>query len=146
MKTQNNNSIGEELANTDDMSRQWPKLDLLLYLEFPTLARNNLCDFYWKNQNTITLTEIFELVISSKEDPRPGYLISKMLDVRCIGKKAFLTVVNSMTEVDFGKKCTLIWQQKYAKFIDASRVKGNRKYCWSVPITDEEKRLLSQAK
>ena len=128
------------------MAKQWPKSDLLLYLGFPTLARKSLCNHYWKNQDTITLTEVFELVISSIKDPRPGYLISKMLDVQGVGKKAFLYAVNTMAEIDFGKKCNLIWKLKYAKFLDAKRVKGGRKHCWSVPITDEEKMLSSQAK
>ncbi len=137
MTSQNVYNIRAELANVDDMTKQWPKSDLLICLGFPALARNSLCRWYWEKQETVTLAEVFELVISSNKDPRPGYLISKMLGVRCVGKKTFLSVVSSMAGFDFGKKCNIFWKSKYTQFENAHRVKGNRKYSWSFPITDE---------
>ena len=128
-----------DLANADDMTKQWPKSDLLSFCGFPTAARNSLCQNYWEQQDGLNLAEVFELVISNDRDPRPGYLISKMLDVRSVGKKALFAVVGHMTELDFGKQCNLVWQSKYAQFRDAHRVRGSRWCSWSFPITDEGK-------
>lgn len=140
MTNQDGNNLGAALANADDMTKQWPKSDLLLSLGFPASARNNLCRWYWEKQDTVTLAEVFELVISSDKDPRPGYLISKMLDVRCVGKKTFLSVVSYMAGLDFGKRCNLVWKSKYTQFVNAHRVRGG-KYSWSFPITDAGKLL-----
>ncbi len=129
------------MARADDMTKQWPKLDLLLSLGFPESASNNICEWYWKKKETVTLAEVFEVVISSEKDPRLGYLISKMLDIRCVGKKTFLKVVSSMAGLDFGKQCNLVWKNKYTKFFNAHRVKGSRKHSWSFPITDDGKLL-----
>ncbi len=106
------------------MTKQWPKSDLLLSLGFPKPARNRLCRWYWEKQDTVTLAEVFELVISSEKDPRPGYLISKMLDIRCVGKKSFLSVVSSMARLDYGKQYNLIWESKYTQFLNDSRGKN----------------------
>lgn len=136
MKPQAGKSMKIELMNADDMTKQWPKWDLLLFLCFPTVARNNLCRWYWAKQDTITLEELFELVISCERDSRPGYLISGMLDVRCIGITTFLKVVKSMEKINFGDKCNLIWKEKYNQFVVSKRVRG-RFYSWSKPITQD---------
>lgn len=131
------NDFSIEVANADDMMKQWPKSDLLLFCGFPKMARKSLYRWFWGEKDTLTLYEVFELVISSEKDPRPGYLISKMLDARCVGKKTFLGVMGSMAELDFGKQCNLVWKSKYANFLNAHRVKGSCQYGWSFPITDE---------
>ncbi len=141
MIIQDGNHIGADLANADDMTKEWPKLELLLLLGFPASARNSLCRWYWKEKDAVTLAEVFELVISSDRDPRPSYLISKMLDVQCIGIKTFFSVVSHMAELNFGKRCNLVWKNKYKQFLNAHRVKGSRKRSWSFPITDEGKLL-----
>lgn len=130
-----------DLANADDMTKQWPKSSLLSFCGFPASARNSLCRGYWEHQEGLTLAEVFELVISSDIDPRPGYLISRMLDVRYVGRKSFLAVIRHMETLDFGQQCNLVWQGKYAQFADAHRAKGSGDLSWSFPITDEGKRL-----
>ena len=127
----------EVLAKVDDIKKQWPKRELLLFMGFPKSVRNNLCRWYWEEQDTVTLAEVFELVISNERDPRPGYLISKMLDTRGVGKNIFLKVIRTLTELDFGEQCNLVWEKKYTQFLNAHRVKGSRKYSWSFPITDD---------
>jgi len=141
MTNQEQRAFGLALANADDMTKHWPKVKLLFFLGFPTAARNNLCHWHWGKQDDVTLAEVFELVISSERDPRAGYLISRMLDVRCVGKTAFLRVVRYMAGLDFGKQCNLAWKIKYSHFLNASRAKGSNVYCWSFPITEEGKLL-----
>ena len=87
MIRENRNYLMDELSQIDDIKKQWPKYELLSLLGFPKAVRNNLCRWYWGEQDTVSLAEVFELVISSEKDPRPGYLISKILEVRCIEKK-----------------------------------------------------------
>lgn len=141
MVDQKLDNILKELARTDDITKPWPKLDLLFSLGFPESARNNICGWYWKNQETASLAEVFEVVISSEKDPRPGYLITKMLDFRNVGIKTFLKVVNSFSEIDFGQQCNLIWKNKYTMFLNSHRLRGSRKHSWSSPITEEGKLL-----
>lgn len=141
MITHDEKNIAADLASVDDMTKQWPKSDLLLSLGFPVAARKNLCRWYWEKQDNITLAEVFELVLSSHKDPRPGYLISKMLDIGCIGKMTFLSVVRYMGRLDFGIKCNLVWKNKYQQFANAHRVRGNREGSWSFPITDSGEQM-----
>jgi hypothetical protein len=141
MAKNNVNNILKELAKTDDIMKPWPKFDMLFSLGFQETVRNNICEWYWKDKEAVTLTEVFELVICSEIDPRPGYLITKMLDFRCVGIKTFLKVVNSFSEFDFGQQCNLAWENKYTMFQNAHRVRGSGKHSWSSPITEEGKLL-----
>ncbi len=126
-------NIKDELLNADDMTKQWPKWELVSALGFPSLAKNSLCKQYWSEQKTVTLREIFELVISSEKDRRPGYLITTILDMRCIGITSYFKMIKSMSEANFGKKCNAIWQVKYARYLAAKRVRG-KIYSYSKPI------------
>ena len=134
-------NIKYELSKFDDIAKQWPKFDLLYSLGFPVAARNNICRSYWDKQETISLSDVFEIVISSQQDPRPGYIISKMLDVSMVGKTTLLNVLRTMSTIDFGKKSNLVWNQKYTQFRESHRVKGSRVHCWSFPITEEGKMM-----
>jgi hypothetical protein len=133
--------ILDELALADDMMKEWPKADLVLALGFPAAARNSLCKWYWAEKDSVTLAEVFELVISSDTDPRAAYLVSKLLDVRNAGRKGVLAVIHHMSGVDFGPKCNLLWKAKHQRFLDAHRLKGANEYSWSFPITEEGKRM-----
>ncbi|GAB6908216.1 hypothetical protein DESC_270003 [Desulfosarcina cetonica] len=141
MKKNNLQNILKELSKTDDMKKSWPKYDILFSLGFTETIRNSICEWYWGDKETVTLEDVFEVVISSEKDPRTGYLITKMLDLRCVGIKTFLKVVNSFSEIDFGKKCNIAWRKKQEMFMSAHRVKGSREHSWSSPITEEGKGL-----
>jgi hypothetical protein len=131
-----------ELSNADDIEKPWPKSDLLPFLGFSKRSLNSLCRWHWGKQNTVCLGDIFELVISSRKDLRSGYLFSKMLDVRRIGKMTFLEVVTSMAGINFGNQCNLIWKDKCEIFLGAKRVKGILRFDQSFPITEEDKRAV----
>lgn len=139
MINRNANNILKELTSADDITKPWLKFDLLFSLGFPLSVSNNICERYWINKETVTLAELFEVVISSEKDPRAGYLITKLLDFRCVGIKTFLKVVKSFSEIDFGKQCNLIWENKCKMFLNAHRVRGSRKHSWSSPINEEGK-------
>ena len=126
-----------ELVTHDDIFKQWPKWDLLEFLDFPAKAKKNLCRHYWGQQDTINLNDVFEVLISSERDHRPEYLISPMLDARNIGKTTFLKVIDSMAKVNFGERCNLIWKQKYQQFLDSKRIRGRRQHYYTKPIAQK---------
>jgi hypothetical protein len=129
-------NILADLAAADDLRRKWPKIDLLHSLGFPIAVRQNICFSYLSEENYITLTDVFEIVISSKKDPRPGYLISKMLDCQCVGRVAFLKAVNHISQLDLGTQGNLAWKKRYKKFKEAHRAKGSRQQSWSFALTE----------
>jgi len=47
-----------------------------------------------------------------------------------------------MAGIDFGNQCNLIWNDKCGIFLGAQRVKGNRRFNQSFPITKEDKRVV----
>lgn len=130
-----------ELRVADDLNRGWSKNDLLFTLGFTDSARRMLCDWHWERRDSVSLDEVFELVISSDEDPRPGYIISRLLDIRGVGRKGLLGVLRRIPCLELGEKCRSAWEAKYRRFLDSHRVKGAGAYNWSFPLTEEGKLL-----
>ena len=115
------------------------QIGFAIFIRISEGLRNSICEWHWSNQETATLNEVFEVVISSEKDPRPGYIITKMLDFRNVGIKTYLKVVKSLSEIDFGQRCNHVWKNKYTVFLNSHRVKGCRTHSWSTPITEEGK-------
>ncbi len=138
MNGQTGKNIIAELIAADDLWRKWQKIDLLYTLGFPPAVRQNICRRYWQEQEFITLAEVFEIIISREKDPRPGYLISKMLDCLCVGRIAFFKAVEHISQLDLGKRCNLAWKRRYKKFAEAHRAKGSSAQCWSFPLTEAD--------
>jgi hypothetical protein len=125
-----------DLPVIDDTEAEWPKTVLLAALGFPSSARKVLCEYYWQDRSTVSLREIFELLISSQKDPRPGYIISPLLDFRNIGRKSVLGVVGHIGTLDLGRRCDAAWKEKYTAYLHSHRMKGSGKYSWSFPISE----------
>ena len=136
MTTKVESNIGADIAKSDDLMKSWSISELLVFLGFPIQARNGL-QWYWQEKETVTLSEVFDFVISCDEVPSSGIIISKMLNVRCIGIKTFHTAVRHMATLNFGKKCNRVWKEKYKLFQNARRVKGSRTTGWTAPITHD---------
>jgi hypothetical protein len=119
----------------------WPKNDLLFTLGLSAAARRALCDWHWKDRELVSLEEVFELVISSDEDPRPGYVISRLLDVRNVGRIGLLKILRRISNLEFGTKCRLAWEAKYQRILNGHRLKGADAFSWSFPITEEGKSM-----
>ena len=132
-------SILAELTAADDLTKKWPKVDLLMALGFRMAAARNLCEYHWADREFVSLAEIFELLVSSDRDPRPGYLICRILDFRNIGRKGFLKLTSNLSRMDFGPICNSAWQEKYQQLMKAHRLKGLSNYSWSFPVTEEGK-------
>lgn len=132
-------NILAEVTAADDLTRDWPKVELLKALGFRLGVTKNLCETLWEDRESVPLAEIFELLVSSDRDPRPGYLICRILDFRSVGRKGFLELASNLSRMDFGPRCNSAWQEKYQQLMKAHRLKGLSNYSWSFPVTEEGK-------
>jgi hypothetical protein len=131
------NDILDEVNALDDPDLEWPKKDLLYTLALPAVARNSICEWHHSERNTASLNQIFELLISSDEDPRTGYLVSRALDFRSVGRKSVLESIYFINTIKFAPKCMAAWRAKHTKFSAAHRMKGSSDYASSFPLTKE---------
>ena len=129
-----------DLPVVDDIDAEWPKQIILIGLCFPPSVKNALCNHHWNDRNAVSLGEIFELVISDDADPRPGYIVSPLLDIRTAGKKNTIGVIERIATIDCGRRCNLAWAAKYKKFRASHRMKGSGDLSWSFPLTEEGKK------
>ncbi len=125
-----------DLPLLDDIDAQWPKHVILVALGFPSSVTKALCQYRWDDRETVSLGEIFELLISSDSDPRPGYIVSRLLDCRMVGKKSVVHVIENIAAIDFGRQCNLAWGERYRRYRDSHRMKGSGTHSWSFPITE----------
>jgi hypothetical protein len=129
-----------DLPAIDDIDAEWPKEVILTALDFPSSAKRSLCAYHWEGRAAVSLGEIFELLISSDVDPRPGYIISRLLDHRNVGRQSVIRIIEGVATMDFGRRCNLEWSRRYERFRDSHRMKGSSTYSWSFPITEEGKK------
>jgi hypothetical protein len=127
----------EKISQTDDPKKLWPKEELLSSLGMPTRIKSSVCAIIWRDQEMISLHDVFELIISDERDPRPGYLISKLLDQRNVGKKSFLAIVDHLHQLNLGTQCNQLWDEKYQRFLNADRVKGSSCQRWAFAISEK---------
>ncbi len=125
------------LSKTDDLEKKWPKEELLLVLGFPVRTRNVLVKWYWEDEKEISLKGVMEVVVSDDKDPRPGYIISRLIGLRNVGDKNFWICIEQLNKLDLGKNCNRFWNIKYDKLMSAYRVKGLSSHSWSIPVTEK---------
>jgi len=130
----------EAIGLIDDPDAEWPIVPVLRLLGFRPSPIEGLQSF-WGGRGTVSLREIFDLIISEQPDPRPGYLIVPLLDFRHFGRKGLFTLIDQVTELDLGERCTALWQQKYALLRAAHRLCGRGSSSNSFPITEQGKRM-----
>ena len=121
-----------EIQNADDPYRKWPKAQLLTAIGIPLKTKNILCNVYWKDENFVSLRNVFELVVSEKTDPRPGYIVSGLISLRTIGLKTFMQVTTIFSNTDMGPKCNAEWKRRYQELTAAKRIVRNSNEPWSI--------------
>jgi len=114
----------QALVKADDLKKKWPKEKLISAFVFPARVHNVMLHFRWKDQDEICLEELLEFIISSDKDPRPGYIVSRFLGYRNVGKKGFWEAIDRLNAVDFGEKGNALWQSKYRELKSSYRVYG----------------------
>ena len=125
----------DELLNTKDPNRKWPAEEMIQALGLPIRLAHSFSHHDDEPPRQLSLQELFDLVISDDDDPRPGYLISPMLDRRCVGMKAFWKAVAGLNAADFQSNIKEIWRLKHEKMLRSLRVIGSERYKWSKPLS-----------
>ena len=122
------------IRNADDPDRKWKVSYVIQALRLKTITQNALIrHFEWADTPGVSLRELMDLAIPEKDHPKLGYLITGLLDVRCIQMEGFLSVVSRLTEADLGEKCNEEWRKRLARLRRCSRVVGVLR-TWSLPF------------
>ncbi|MBN1857745.1 hypothetical protein JW848_00905 [Candidatus Bipolaricaulota bacterium] len=126
--------ILEEVHRADDLDKKWPSVDLIDALRLTATTRNALLK-HLRSVGTeeISLRGLMDQVISGLDDKRPSYLVTPLLDLRCIGKIGFFSVVDQLSNLSLGKNCDKEWKKKILILRRCSRLVGTRPGSWSEP-------------
>jgi len=89
--------------------------------------------FEWAKTPAISLRELMDVTISKQEHPKAGYVLTPLLDFRCVGVEGFWSLVTRLTESDLGERCKEEWVKRLTRLRQASRIAGGRRYSWSKP-------------
>jgi DNA-binding transcriptional MerR regulator len=96
----------ENIRKADDPDKRWKVGYIIQALRFKTITQNALIHhFEQANTPEISLRELMDLAISEEIHRKPGYLITHLLDICCIGMEGFWSVVRGLTESDLGERC-----------------------------------------
>ena len=129
-----NARILEEIRRTDDLKKKWPTPDLIDALRLIAITRNALLK-HFKSVGTeeISLRELMDQAILGLDDKRPGYLLTPLLDLKCVGKIGFFSVVSQLSNLSLGKNCDKEWKKRIAILRRCSRLISTRPGSWSEP-------------
>jgi len=125
----------DELLNTKDPNRKWPAEEMIQALGLPIRLAHSFSHHDDEPPRQLSLQELFDWIISDEDDPRPGYMISPMLDRRNFGMKGFREAVATLNTTDFQPSIKEIWKLKHEKMLRSLRVVGFERYKWSKPLT-----------
>lgn len=122
----------QEIRLVDDLDRRWKVGELMDALLLPTRARTSLgYRWEWKNVTESSLREFMELVISDQPHPKPGFLLTPLVDFRNVRLKTFWETARRLTELDLGDRCNQEWRRRLRRLRQASRLHGGERYSWS---------------
>ena len=122
------------VRNANDPDRKWKASYVIQALRLKTITQNALIrHFEWADTPRVSLRELMDLAIPEKDHPKQGYLITRLLDMRCIRVEGFLSVVSRLTNSDLGEKCNEEWRKRLARLRRCSRVVGAQQ-TWSQPF------------
>jgi hypothetical protein len=123
----------DEIRKVDDLNHKW-KVGYLAQAIHPLVMTQNaiIHHFEWGKIPEIALLELMELAISDKQHPKPGCLLTPLLEVRCVGVKGFWSLVGRLTQVDIGETCNREWRRRSTRLQECSRIAGRETY-WSKP-------------
>ena len=80
------------------------------------MTRKALAQFWeWENKAEMSLRDLMDLTIVDDVDSKPGHLVTRLLDLRCVGVIGFWTVVDRLTATDLGLECNVEWNRRLVK-------------------------------
>lgn len=124
----------QEIRWEDDLDRTWKVEQLMAALLLPVRARISL-GYSWERTmvTELSLRELMDLVISNEAHPKPGFLLTPLVDFRNVRLKTFWETVRQLTELDLGDHCNQEWRRRFEKLRQASRLDGGQWCSWSKP-------------
>jgi hypothetical protein len=89
------------------------------------MTQNAIVSHYgWEETPRITLLDLMEFVISEKPHPKPGFLLTPLLHLRCVGVDGFWSMVGRLSQADLGESCNREWRRRSARLKDCARIAG----------------------
>jgi len=129
-----NARILEEIRRTDDLDKKWPSVDLIDALRLIAMTRRALLKHFKRvGTEEISLRELMDQAISGLDEKRPGYLLTPLLDLKCVGKIGFFSVVNQLSNLSLGKNCDKEWKKRIVILRRCSRLISTRPGSLSKP-------------
>ena len=107
---------------------------MLHALDLPVCLRTHILHHRDDASRPTSLQDLFDWIISDDDDPRPGYLISPMLDYRNVGMKAFRETIAILNAAAFQPNIKEIWELKHKKMLRSLRVIGFNIHACSKPL------------
>lgn len=128
------NRFLENIRKADDLEKKWKVGYLAQGIRPKVITQNAIIHhFKWAKIAEISLRELMDVTISEQVHPKAGYLITPVLDFRCIGVEGFWSLVSRLTESDLGERCNEEWRKRLTRLNKASRIVGGGRYSWSKP-------------
>ena len=124
------NRFMEEIRNADDLDKEWRVSYLMQGLQPKVITQNAVIRHFEGRE--ISLRQLMDLTISEQQHPRPGYLVTPLLNVRCVGIEGFWSLVRRLAESDLGQRCNREWSKRLARLRQCSRIVGGQG-SWSKP-------------
>jgi hypothetical protein len=123
----------KEIRKVDDLNKKW-KVSYLAQAIRPLVMTQNAIThhFEWGKTPEISLLKLMELAISDRHHPKPGFLLTPLLEVRCVGVEGFWSLVGRLTKADLGEACNREWRRRLPRLHGCSRIAGRETY-WSKP-------------
>jgi hypothetical protein len=136
----------QEICFADDPDRKWKVTQLMDALLLPTRVRTCL-GYRWERESVteLSIRELMELVISDKPHPKPGFLLTPLVDFRNVRLESFWATVKRLAELDLGDRCNQEWRRRLELLRQASRLHGGNRYSWSKACEPPEWLLNTQA-
>ena len=123
----------KEIRKVDDLDQKWKVSSLVQAIRPLVITQNALIrHFEWRRTMEISLAQVMELAISGKHHPKPGFLLSPLLTVRCSGVESFWSLVGRLAQVDLGESCNREWRKRLARFQGCVRI-ASKETSWSKP-------------
>ncbi|SPE59153.1 hypothetical protein SBV1_300027 [Verrucomicrobia bacterium] len=123
----------ETIRKANDLDKEWKVSYLVQALRPKAITQNALIHHYkWEERSAICLRQLMDLAISEEDHPRPGYQLTPLLRVRCVGIEGFWSLVSRLTQADLGERCNQEWKTRLERLRRCSRVVGGGG-SWSKP-------------
>jgi hypothetical protein len=114
-----------EIRKADDLDKKW-KVSYLVQAVRPLVITQTaiIRHFEWGKATEISLRQLMDLAIPEQEHPRPGYLLTPLLRVRCVGVEGFWSLIGRLTQADLGETCNREWRKRLPRLQRSLRIAG----------------------